>query len=637
MIDQSIKEKYFQLLTDYLASPQEKYLVEAAQIGRQLVLANIPPEEIAGLQEEMIRHLGRLYPDDTRLEPALLISIPLIELFMAYGLHFRQQIEVHRRDEAELKKYRDHLESQVRARTVQLTMANKNLQKEIMERKLVEAQLRDSKTKYSTLVEQARESVAIVQDGIHKFVNRAAAEMIGSTIEELTDKTFLDIVAPECWEAATQKDELCLSGEKNAELFELKYKCKDKTIKEVQVSLALIQYNGQPAILKIARDITERKKMEEELQKMQKLESVGLLAGGIAHDFNNLLTGIMGNLSLAELYVKPGDTIFEILKNAKNASQHAGQLTQQLLTFSKGGAPIKKTVSISELIKETTKFVLRGSHVRCESCLPNDLWPVEIDKGQISQVINNLVINANQAMPEGGIIKVGAENVTAGANDRLLLKDGKYVKLSVQDQGVGISKEHLQKIFDPYFTTKKEGSGLGLATCYSIIKNHRGHITVESEPGAGTTFHIYLPVSYEEVVAIENIVEKGPCFGKGKILFMDDEQDVIEAAEKILTYLGYEVAFARNGAQALELYKKAKNSDRPFDAAILDLTIPGGMGGKKAIQKLFKIDPKVKAIVSSGYSNDPIMSDYGQYGFKGVVVKPYEINILSETLHRVMR
>ena len=339
--------------------------------------------------------------------------------------------------------------------------------------------------------------------------------------------------------------------------------------------------------------------MEEEMQKVQKLESIGLLAGEIAHDFNNLLTGIIGNLSLAELYAKPEDKIFQLLKKAQKASQNATNLTQQLLTFSKGGAPIKEISSLSELIIDTVDFSLRGSNIKCEYLLPDNLWLVEIDRGQISQVLNNLVINANQAMPEGGSIKISAENVAVDEHDGLPIKKGNFVKISIKDQGIGIPDEYLHKIFDPYFTTKQEGSGLGLATCHSIIKKHGGHITVESALGVGTTFSIYLPTSGKESFSVKNIVEDALCFGKGKILLMDDEQDVLDTAEEMLIHLGYQVEIAKNSTEALKLYNHSKKSGEPFEAVILDLTIPGDAGGKEAVQRLLEIDPLVKTIVSS--------------------------------------
>jgi nitrogen-specific signal transduction histidine kinase/ActR/RegA family two-component response regulator len=416
----------------------------------------------------------------------------------------------------------------------------------------------------------------------------------------------------------------------------MKIRCRDGTIKDVEASTAAIQYNGKSATLGIVRDVTERNKMEEELQKAQRLESLGILTGGIAHDFNNILVSIIGSLSLIKVHAKSGDKFFDYLTRAEKAALRAKGLTQQLLTFSKGGAPIKKTASIPELIEETANFSLRGSRVRCEFSMPGNLWPVEIDEGQMSQVINNLIINAQQAMPDGGIIRIGAENVIIEENEGLPLAVGKYVKVSVKDQGTGIPKAYLQKIFDPYFTTKEKGSGLGLATSYSIIKKHGGYLTAESDAGAGATFYIYLPASEKQILVVKGVVEEEIFSGHGRILFMDDQQNVREVAGDMLMSLGYEVEFAGEGHEAIDLYKQAKDSEKPFDAVILDLTVPGGMGGQEAIRRLRKIDPGVKAIVSSGYSGDPIMSEYRGYGFSGVMAKPYEIKKLGEILYNVL-
>ncbi len=388
-------------------------------------------------------------------------------------------------------------------------------------------------------------------------------------------------------------------------------------------------------VVLVFSDVTEKRKMEEELLKARKLEAVGILAGGIAHDFNNILTAIVGNITLAKIYSKPGDKTHARLIDAEKASMRAKDLTQQLLAFSRGGAPIKKTVVISKLLESIALFALTGSNVRCEFSVPGDLWPIEVDEGQICQVISNLTINADQAMPKGGIIKVFAENVVVDDREGLPLQKGKYIKISIEDQGIGIRKEHLQKIFDPYFTTKVKGSGLGLATAYSIVKRHDGCVQVESEPGVGTTFNIYLPASSKEVFIEKELREKIHT-GKGKILVMDDEEIVLEVVGQMIKVLGYEVEFAKDGSETIELYKKAKKSAQPFDALLIDLTIRSGMGGKETIQKLLKIDPEIRAIVSSGYSNDPIMADYRKYGFRGIIAKPYKIKELGEILYNVI-
>ncbi|MFH1563597.1 MAG: ATP-binding protein [Nitrospirota bacterium] len=387
-------------------------------------------------------------------------------------------------------------------------------------------------------------------------------------------------------------------------------------------------------VVLVFRDITEQKRMEEEIQKVQKLESVGLLAGGIAHDFNNILAAILMNAQAAKM--KEGKDIGTYLEGIEKSIARATALTHQLLTFARGGAPIKKTTSIMELLKDTTEFALHGSNTKCKFSISDDLWSVECDKNQISQVTNNLIINANQAMPEGGTIDVQAENLIVEKEQGIPISEGKYIKISIKDEGIGIAKEHLTKIFDPYFTTKQKGSGLGLATAFSIIQQHNGYIAVESELGAGTCFTIFLPATEEKIAIRKEGLDK-VLRGEGKILLMDDEEDILKITGNILQGLGYEIETTRDGAEAIKLYKNAKESRRPFDALIMDLTIPGGMGGKEAIHELKEIDPDVRAIVASGYSTDPILADPEKYGFCGVIVKPYGIEEVSKILHSVIR
>jgi signal transduction histidine kinase/ActR/RegA family two-component response regulator len=381
--------------------------------------------------------------------------------------------------------------------------------------------------------------------------------------------------------------------------------------------------------------IAEKQRIEEELSRTRHLESLGILAGGIAHDFNNLLTAIMGNTSLAKMFTEPDTKIYARLEEVEKASLRARDLTQQLLTFSKGGAPIKKVTSIADIICDSSRFALRGSHARCKFNIMEDLWPVEVDEGQISQVISNLAINADQAMPEGGVVEIRAENVTLLKGQVVTLEPGRYIRLSITDSGIGIPKDHLNKIFTPYFTTKQRGSGLGLATSYSIINKHGGVIIVESEIGRGTTFNIYLPASGKEIPEKEK-KSMTTITGSGKILVMDDEEFIRNTAGEMLATVGYTVGYADDGAQAIDLYIRARESGEPYDLIIMDLTIPGGMGGVEAIQKLLEIAPDAKAIVSSGYANGPIMADFKEYGFKGVIAKPYRTDELCKVVQNVI-
>jgi len=333
--------------------------------------------------------------------------------------------------------------------------------------------------------------------------------------------------------------------------------------------------------------------------------------------------------------IEPRERAFESLDEAVRACHHAADLTAQLLTFSKGGTPVKKPVSIAKLIRDASDLALSGSNARCELDLPGDSLATAVDEGQINQVFHNLILNAIQAMPEGGSIRVGGEKVFSSPHDDLPLKPGEYVRLSIQDHGTGIKKEHLHRIFDPYFTTKQTGSGLGLAVVHSIIDKHGGHVRVESELGEGTTFHVYLPACAAELLEMKP--SQGDIVtGEGRVLLMDDDEMVLRMAGRMLTRLGYDAEFARNGAEAIELYEEACESGAPFDAVILDLTIRGGMGGREVVARLREIDPEVKAIVSSGYSNDPVMADFETYGFVGVIPKPYEIRSLSEILKKAV-
>jgi signal transduction histidine kinase/CheY-like chemotaxis protein len=392
--------------------------------------------------------------------------------------------------------------------------------------------------------------------------------------------------------------------------------------------------NGK--LLAIIRNTTSDRRVEEERLRAQKLESVGLLAGGIAHDFNNLLTVMLANLSLAGSYARGIPDLQEILSEAVEASHRAKELTGQLLTFARGGTPVRETASVADLVKASASFALRGSRARHELAVARDLLDTDIDVGQINQVLHNLIINAEQAMPAGGTIAIGAENVTIAGDERPPLLPGKYVRIFVKDEGIGIPEKYLDHIFDPYFTTKEKGSGLGLATSYSIVRKHDGLITVESRIGEGSTFSVFLPASEKPANGRAAPERGGLAAGSGRVLVMDDEETVLLVAQRILKTLGYSATPVRSGTEAIAEYAAARERSEPFDAAIMDLTIPGGMGGREAIGRLKELDPAVKAIASSGYSNDPVMANYRDYGFAAVLAKPYTVDDLATTLSRVV-
>ncbi len=388
-------------------------------------------------------------------------------------------------------------------------------------------------------------------------------------------------------------------------------------------------------VVLVFRDTTAKHRMEEELGKMEKLQSVGLLAGGIAHDFNNLLTAIIGNISVAKMHMDKSGKAYLRLLEAEAASKRATDLTYQLLTFSKGGAPVRRATSVVNIIRECATFTLSGTNVAIQYVVADDIWTVDIDPGQISQVFNNLIINAVHAMPEGGLVTCSIDNVVLGENESPMLRAGTYVKIVLQDTGAGIPPEHLARVFEPYFTTKHTGSGLGLASSFSIVRRHDGYITAESKTGQGAAFHIHLPASRTKA-DVESPDPADLTPGRGRILVMDDERMVLDVAGEMLKDLGYEAAFAKDGQDAIAQYELAQRKGQRFAAVIMDLTIPGGMGGKEAAAKLRELDPVATMLVSSGYSNDPVMADYKKHGFAGVIVKPYTIDGLNRALREAM-
>lgn len=535
-----------------------------------------------------------------------------------------------------------------------------------LSRSQIEKKLFQSEEIYHTLIDNIQDGLFLIQDGKLKFVNEAFSRIPGYTVDEVLGMDFEDFVAPEDKDMVVDRYVRMMKGEKVLSNYEFHGIRKNETKRTtIYLVCSPITYQGKPAVLGTVKDITKRKQLEEQMQLIneeleeriierttelkqtykqlyhaQKMESVGILAGGIAHDFNNLLTVILGNILLAKKDVDPEDRVFNVLLEAEDASLRAKDLTQELLTFSKGGEPIKRTISISKLIKDTVNFTIRGTNVTCKFEIPDNLYNIDGDDVQITQVISNIIINADQAMLKGGTIRVRCENVTISSeNENITLPENtNFIRISIEDHGTGISKEQISLIFDPFFTTKEKGSGLGLATAYSIIKKHGGQITVESEVGAGSTFYIYLPAAQKKVSpkADVDVIEK-PSEGSGeRILVMDDDENIRFLLSEILTLYGYMTESACDGAQAIELYKKAHESTNQFDLVILDLTIPAGIGGKETIKELIKIDPDVKGIVSSGYSNDAIMANYRQYGFSGVISKPYRPDDLVRIVQDVL-
>ena len=508
---------------------------------------------------------------------------------------------------------------------------------DITERKMTEEALRRSENKYRRLINTTSEGFWLI-DSEHKTIdmNQALCNMLGYSREEMMGRSPLDFVAAE-----------------NHTIFKQQFNKAGTTLHRTY-EVSLIKKNGSrfPALFNattvtdtkemgsfaFVTDITQQKIAEKELEKIEKLKSIGTLAGGIAHDFNNILMGLYGNIALAREELSREHPAFKALKEAENSMNRAVRLTNQLLTFSKGGNPVKEDINMGSLVKETIDFDLSGSAVQPLFDLPGDLRPVKADKGQLQQVFSNLAINAVQAMPDGGTLSVTLKNMDVTPQAIPGPRPGRYVKVIIKDEGIGIDPDHLDRIFDPYFTTKQKGSGLGLATVHSIIHKHDGWVGVESKPGSGTIFTLYIPAADAPLPRKTDEVET-PRPGEkmsARILIMDDEEAICDVVTSMLDKIGFSAGSAPGGKEAVEMYRQAMDDGDPFDLVIMDLTIPGGVGGKEAVKDILALDPLARVVVSSGYADDPVMANYADYGFKGIMEKPYTMNCLNKTLTRVL-
>jgi len=461
------------------------------------------------------------------------------------------------------------------------------------------------------------------------YMNNAAAEITGWKLEEAIGE-WLSVV----YRTSNHEETNFIKG---FDFWEYTFLfTKDGSKRVITDNGASIHdHNGDiTGLVVVFRDITEKWRMEEEIERTQRLEFLGNLAGGIAHNFNNILAVVLANIQLVKITFEKGKDFEKYLSSMEKAVNRASALTNQLLTFAKGGAPIKKPTLLGDLLIESVELGINGTNLKCNISIHDQLWPIEIDPSQISQVFNNLTNNAVRTTSGEGVIEVTARNIIVTNQDILPLSRGEYIQIVFKDNGPGYSKEKLKRIFDPYYLFDQEESDLGLAVSYSIIKRHNGFINVQSEPGGGACFTIYLPTIKDDNTVQEStptISEKG-----SKIILMDDEVYITELIGEMLKEMNFEVKTAKNGAEVLELYQTALQTEQPFDLVIMDLTVPGEMGGREAISHLLKIDPSVKAIVSSGYSNDPVMSDCKSYGFSGMVTKPYKIEELCQEINRVL-
>jgi len=620
---QESEQKYRMLVESandaiFMADAETGIIIDANKRAGDLL--GIPPAELIGM------HQSQLHPPDE---------------MKRYQTLFQEHVDVkqtHIIDAFVCARNGDLIPVEISASTIEVggRKIKQGLFRDIRERRQAEKE----QQKLTSIIENTSDFIGMAtMDGSISYINPAGRSLVGlGSLEDAREKNMFAFVVDEDLQKLQEIITLILHerGWKGELRFRHFFTSQPIPV-EINIMLILDPDTGQPVgVAAIASDLSERKWMEAELIKSQKLESLGVLAGGIAHDFNNILTAIMGNLALAQMRLGSEGKVVELLMEAELATGRAKDLTQQLLTFSRGGEPVKAVVSMGPLIKEAARFALSGAQSRCEFSFPDDLWTVEADPGQIGQVFSNLLINANQAMPEGGTISIIGKNMTLNEQAGLPLPPGPYVSLAVKDTGVGIEEGYLLKIFDPYFTTKQSGSGLGLASAYSIVKKHDGFIAVESRPGAGSTFTIYLP-------AVTGVREQGQvgevpnAVGKASILIMDDEDAIRHVLTEMLQFMGYTATAVKNGEEALEAYQKALASGVPYDVVITDLTVPGGKGGRELMKDLRTLDPQVRAIVSSGYSNDPIMANFRDYGFSGVIVKPFRNMDLATVVSSVLR
>ncbi len=575
---------------------------------------------------------------------------PLVKLEghakMIAGGNFESTIEISGNDEFtqlataynfmanQLKISFDTLEQKVMERTSELLLAKNEAEKMNQHLGVVGAELQ-------ALLDNSPVGILSVNfDKIIQRVNPEITRITGYSEEELVDNSTRILFATQ--EIYEELDKATYPDLRKYGFCETDIEIRTKRGKLVQGHVRgriIAAEGGIEGVVWSLEDISMRLKMEEELLKVKKLESIGVFAGGIAHDFNNLLLAIIGNISLARRIATNDEKMQELLISAQKASERAKELTVKFLTFSSGGEPVRATESLPKLLEESASFVLSGSNVKCDiECNP-DLWSVSMDRAQINQVIQNLVLNADQAMPQGGIVKISCENVLIRESPVAGLDRGRYVRVIVQDQGIGIPSKNISKVFDPYFSTKNKdsnkGSGLGLAIVHSIILKHGGTITVDSASGKGSIFTIYLPATLE-ATSEESEVTKVVDMRGGKILVMDDEEMVRTVVCNMLLHLGYRTVEAVGGDEAIALYTHEREKGVPFDAVIMDLTIPGGKGGVETVGEIRKLDPNARVIVSSGYSNDPILDNYRTYGFCNIVTKPYELHDLSKVLEQVL-
>ena len=504
---------------------------------------------------------------------------------------------------------------------------------DITERKRTEEALRQSEARFRTIFEHAATGIVVVDVETRRFryANPEVCRMLGYSEAELRGLDITNIHPPDI--AAFVIEEFGRHSRGGSVEVRVPLRHKDGTVFEAAIRSVRFELEGRPAMLGFVRDVTAEARMQEDRLRSQKLDAIGVLAGGIAHDFNNVLQGLMSTLGAAQV-CEDRATRADLLEQAQSGLRIATGLTSQLVTFSRGGAPAKRAIELGPALAATTRLALAGSPVELQLELPDGLWSVEADEAQLAQVVQNMVLNARQAMPGGGTVRVCARNVSAERAAGLGLAEGAWVVIDFEDTGAGIAEQHLPRIFDPWFTTKDQGSGLGLAVSYSIVKSHGGRIDVHSTQGRGTTFTVALPA----IPHLRPSAPPAPARARAaRILVMDDDEFVRLSVRALLRSMGHEVDCAPEGASAVEAYRAARQAGLPYEVVILDLTVRDGLGGVETIERLRREDPAVRAVVSSGYSDEPVVADYERYGFSGVLPKPYTVQDLERELDALLR
>ncbi len=508
--------------------------------------------------------------------------------------------------------------------------------RDLTQRRKAEEDLRNAEQKFRNLVERSLFGIFIYQDGFFPYVNPKGAELLGYAQDEISRVPLTAIISEEDLGIVQEHLSDLLSGRVTTTHSVLRARKKDGTFFEIESQGSRTDYNGSPAIMGTFLDITERRKMEAENLHYQKFESLGAFASNIALEYNNILTAIIGNLALAKMYAKPGYEVYDVLLEAEKASLRAKDLTAQLLSFSEGTAPVKKTLYLQELLTDIISISADPRLASSRISSSPALWPIEADESQLGQAIHTLLLSAQEVSPAGASLEVSIENVQMSPSSPLPLAQGDYVMLTIQDQGGSISDEELRTMFDPFHATEGKGRGLGLASAYAVVRKHGGLLTANANRNIGTMYRIYLP-AVREVVPAASTPKATSQMRRGRVLVMDDEEIVRAVVSRLLQQCGYESETSRDGTEMLRLYRENREAGKKFDLVILDLIIQEGMGGQEAIKHLLAYDPSAKVIVSSGYSHNPLMTNFREFGFTGFLPKPYKLDELKRVLTEVSR